>query len=215
MTHDIITHNVSRETFITLERLYSQYEGIFDDYAEKLLWWNKRINLVSRFLTLPELKKHIFHSLFLNRIPVFATYSTFIDAGTGGGLPGIPLSIVNPKSKFILNDSNHKKIFAIQHIIKELQIYNIETEICSISDIKIPGKPYAIISKHAFKINELYKLVSKLNWSAIFMLKGYPFEKELSGIKKSLNIDFYKLDSEVEDSFYLNKCVLSITAKGY
>lgn len=213
MTHEIITYNVSRETFEHIEKLYALNNDTFEKYIEKLFWWNKRINLFSRSLGKKDLKNHICHSLLLKTISSFSSNTIYIDAGTGGGLPGIPLAITNPSARFILNDSNHKKMIAIQEIIKELKINNIKTESCSIDDIKNPEEHFSIISKHAFKINDLIKRSAKLNWGSIFLLKGYPFENELIGIKQTLKIDFFKLDSENDDPFYMNKCLLSINSK--
>jgi 16S rRNA (guanine527-N7)-methyltransferase len=50
-----------------------------------------------------------------------------MDAGTGGGFPGVPLAIVFPEVHFVLVDSIAKKIKVIDAIKQELKIDNIET----------------------------------------------------------------------------------------
>jgi 16S rRNA (guanine527-N7)-methyltransferase len=50
-----------------------------------------------------------------------------LDVGTGAGLPGIVIAIVNPDIKVSLIDKVGKKITFIKRIIAELEIKNIET----------------------------------------------------------------------------------------
>jgi len=50
-----------------------------------------------------------------------------LDLGTGGGFPGIPLSIMLPESFFLLLDSTQKKITAVQSMIDSLSISNVKT----------------------------------------------------------------------------------------
>lgn len=51
----------------------------------------------------------------------------FIDIGTGGGIPGIPLSIIYPEVNFTLLDSIEKKIKAVNFFTKELNLQNVQT----------------------------------------------------------------------------------------
>ena len=210
MSHNIIAHNVSRETLLKFKKLYNDHESVFNDYIDNLLWWNKRINIVSRLLNKMDIQKHVFHSILLSCIPSFLSHSTFIDAGTGGGLPGIPLAILYPNKFFFLNDSNHKKIIATEQIYKYLNLKNVNTISSPVSNIKPSTSQFVIISKHAFKINELLDLTSSLHWSELYLLKGIPFESELKGIKMDYTLNYYKLDNEFMEPFFHNKCLISI-----
>ena len=51
----------------------------------------------------------------------------FIDVGTGPGLPGIPLAIMNPDYQFTLLDSLGKRIRFIKQVLHELSIRNVRT----------------------------------------------------------------------------------------
>lgn len=44
----------------------------------------------------------------------------------GGGLPGLPLSIVNPDTQFTLIDSNTKKMKVVQNIVDTLKLSNVK-----------------------------------------------------------------------------------------
>jgi len=50
-----------------------------------------------------------------------------VDVGTGGGFPGLPLSIVLPDAEFLLVDSVGKKLKAVAEMAAELELDNITT----------------------------------------------------------------------------------------
>lgn len=50
-----------------------------------------------------------------------------LDIGTGGGVPGLVLATECPDNRFVLLDSTKKKLTALDEIIDELQITNVET----------------------------------------------------------------------------------------
>ena len=48
-----------------------------------------------------------------------------MDAGTGGGFPGIPLAVLFPEAKFTLVDSIRKKIRVVDEIANALELKNV------------------------------------------------------------------------------------------
>ena len=48
-----------------------------------------------------------------------------MDAGTGAGLPGVPLAVANPRLDVTLLDSAGKKIRFLNHVRRELQLGNM------------------------------------------------------------------------------------------
>ncbi|HLR26848.1 MAG TPA: 16S rRNA (guanine(527)-N(7))-methyltransferase RsmG [Fodinibius sp.] len=206
--HKIITRTVSRETYQQALQLYKKHEVQLATYIDRLLWWNKRINLVSRTVSRETVREHVAHSLLLSQFKAFRSSKTIVDAGTGGGLPGIPLAITCPDKQFLLNDIVSKKCLAMKQMVRRIGLANVQTADHSIASLQQEA-PFLLISKHAFKINELYKMTSHLPWTSMMLYKGIDFEEELEGINKSLSIKSYEL-SEIGD-FYKDKAIVTVT----
>lgn len=91
------------------------------------LYWNERINLISRKDIEHLYLHHVLHSLSIAKIIRFLPGTEVLDVGTGGGFPGIPLAIMFPDTIFYLNDSIQKKIKAVDEIKKSLGLQNVVT----------------------------------------------------------------------------------------
>jgi len=87
--------------------------------------WNARVNLVSRKDLDNLYERHILHSLAIARVFRFPDSSRILDAGTGGGFPGIPLAILFPDCDFHLVDSTAKKLVAVQAIADTIGLENV------------------------------------------------------------------------------------------
>ena len=89
-------------------------------------YWNSKINVISRKDIENIYVRHILHSLVIAKFIKFSKDTTILDLGTGGGFPGIPLSIIFPDSNFILVDSIKKKLIVVEEVIKELELKNVK-----------------------------------------------------------------------------------------
>ena len=97
-------------------------------YAELLIETNQSINLISRKNEDEVWVNHILHSLSIAKVLQPKADARFLDFGTGGGLPGIPLAIVFPQCHFHLVDSINKKITAVQRMVDEIGLNNVHTD---------------------------------------------------------------------------------------
>ena len=96
--------------------------SLIERYHELLLEENQKVNLVSRKTNPDKIWTiHIMDSLLSVDHYNFAG-KTILDFGTGGGLPGIPLSIMYPNAEVVLLDSRKKKIECLKKIVKNLDL---------------------------------------------------------------------------------------------
>ncbi len=96
-------------------------------FAEIVVRKNQEVNLISRKDEENIIENHIFISTFINEyLP--KTVNNFLDIGTGGGFPGIPLAITNPLMRGVLVDSTGKKIEAVKDFISQLKLSNTIAE---------------------------------------------------------------------------------------
>ena len=102
-------------------RQQHQFEQLGILYPE----WNSKINVISRKDIGQLYLHHVLHSLSIARIISFTPGTTIMDAGTGGGFPGIPLAILFPEARFTLVDSIGKKIKVIEAIVDALELANV------------------------------------------------------------------------------------------
>jgi len=131
--------------FSKLEEVYSQ--------------WNSRINVISRkdfdnFYT-----HHVLHSLSIAKVIHFGDGSRVLDAGTGGGFPGIPLAIMFPRVNFFLLDSIAKKIMVVSSVADELGLKNVVPVRKRIEEET--GRYEFVISRAVMAFPELVKLTRK------------------------------------------------------
>ena len=87
-------------------------------YADRLLAWNRKVNLTA--ITDPEelAEKHLVDSLSL--VPDATGAATLLDVGSGAGLPGIPLAIALPSLDVTCCDSVAKKVAFVKAVAAEL-----------------------------------------------------------------------------------------------
>ncbi len=103
----------------------SQWD-LLKQWHDLLIQQNQKLNLISRKDTDRIWEKHLLHCFALLACRSLPEGSEVCDFGTGGGLPGIPLAIIRPDSRFTLIDSIGKKIHAVQTILADLQLSNVE-----------------------------------------------------------------------------------------
>jgi len=89
--------------------------------------WNDRINVISRKDISQFTIHHLLHSLAIAKVLRFKPGTRIMDAGTGGGFPGIPLAVIFPEVEFLLVDSIGKKIKVIEAITQALNLQNVKT----------------------------------------------------------------------------------------
>jgi 16S rRNA (guanine527-N7)-methyltransferase len=96
-------------------------------FAELVAEKNDSVNLISRRDVESIIENHIFISSYITKyIP--EKCNNFLDIGTGGGFPGIPLAIMRPEMKGVLLDSIKKKADAVKDFVSKLKLGNVKVE---------------------------------------------------------------------------------------
>lgn len=110
------------QKFVSKEELTLEQTQRFEQYLLLLREWNEKIN-ITRIIEVPDIVA--FHFQDSIRIKDFVDISKRVgicDVGSGGGFPGIPLSILFPEVPMILLEVNTKKIAFLETVIETLQL---------------------------------------------------------------------------------------------
>lgn len=146
-------------------------------YLYLLEKWNQAYNLTAVREINQMIPKHLLDSL---AITPWVQPQRILDVGTGAGLPGVVLAVVQPTWHCVLLDSNAKKIRFIQQVIIELELKNVEA-VCTRLEKYQPSQPFDCIVSRAFaELSVFYHLSMK--WCAPYgyllaMKGGYPAEE--------------------------------------
>lgn len=114
--------------------------------VELLNKWNKAYNLTSVRDPKQMLVKHIMDSIVVSP---HLQGKRLIDVGTGPGLPGLPLAILNPDKQFFLLDSLGKRIRFIRQAVLELGLKNV-TPVQSRVEEYQPEEKFDVVLSRAF-----------------------------------------------------------------
>jgi 16S rRNA (guanine527-N7)-methyltransferase len=184
--------------FIQFDRLGSLYEE-----------WNAKINVISRKDIGQLYERHILHSLSIAKIIQFKPGSRVLDAGTGGGFPGIPLAILFPETSFLLVDSIGKKIRVVNEITSALNLGNVRGERIRVEEVNQTFD--FVVSRAVTKFPRFVSMVrSKVSdqnkndlTNGIIYLKGGNFDDEISPFK--LHTKVYELQNFYQEEFFDTK----------
>ncbi len=152
--------------------------------------WNTKINVISRKDIDQLYEHHVLHSLAIAKIINFRPGTRILDFGTGGGFPGVPLSILFPECKFKLIDGTGKKIRVAQEVCDAIGLKNCAPTHLRGEDEK--DKYDFIVSRAVMPLPDLVKLmrknISKTSSNAlpngVLCLKGGNLQAELQPYHK-------------------------------
>ncbi len=175
---------VSRETKEKLNR-----------YKDILFKWQRAVNLVSRE-TLPSFwNRHVLDSLQL--IP-YIKEGTVLDVGSGGGFPGVVISICS-EIRVTCVDSDNKKTIFLEEVARELKL---NTTIINSRIEDISNKNYDTICARGF--SSLSNLISITNSHSTskygVFLKGKNYMSEIEEAKKAFDFRYDIFKSKADSN---------------
>lgn len=121
--------------------------------------WNEKINVISRKDIDNLYTHHILHSLSIGKFITPVAGTSFLDLGTGGGFPGIPLAILWPDCRFHLIDRIGKKIKVAQSIAEEIGLTNVTFQHGDSGECH--EKFDFVVSRAVMQLEELIKLIRR------------------------------------------------------
>ncbi|MGE6793904.1 16S rRNA (guanine(527)-N(7))-methyltransferase RsmG [Pseudomonas guineae] len=127
-------------------------------YLALLIKWNKAYNLTAVRNPDEMVSRHLLDSLSVTD-HVREAGDNWLDVGSGGGMPGIPLAILFPERQFTLLDSNGKKTRFLTQVKLELKLANLQVIHSRVEDYR-PDVPFSGICSRAFSSLEDFS-----NWT--------------------------------------------------
>jgi len=190
-----------------LSQLASQYRD-----------WNARINVISR-KDMDQLEiHHLLHSLLIGKLVSFTAGAQVLDLGTGGGLPGLPLAILFPETRFHLVDGTGKKIRVVNEIIATLGLKNVSAQHIRAEQLK---------SRYDFVVSRAVASLDKLLlWArprihhnhkhalpnGLICLKGGDLRSEFQALGKHEYFEQYALSDWTEHLYFEEKYLVYVQA---
>jgi 16S rRNA (guanine527-N7)-methyltransferase len=155
--------------------------------VELLNKWNKAYNLTSVREPAQMLVKHIMDSIVVSP---YLQGERLIDVGTGPGLPGLPLAILNPDKKFVLLDSLGKRLSFIRQAVLALGLKNVEFVQSRVEEYQ-PDEKFDVVLSRAFaSLSDMLFWCKHLpNETGHFLaLKGQYPEQEIAQLDKQFEL---------------------------
>lgn len=157
-------------------------------YLSSLLKWNKAFNLTAIRNPKEALYLHLLDSVVVS--PAVADFDTCLDVGTGGGLPGIPLAILNPSKEFTLLDTNSKKTRFLKQVVYELGLSNVTVVNQRVQDFAHESGYACILSRAFASLKDMtdwtqHLLAEDGQWLA---MKGVYPQEEIDELADSIKL---------------------------
>jgi 16S rRNA (guanine527-N7)-methyltransferase len=128
-------------------------------YVDLLQRWNEKFNLVSRRDVGRLLSRHVLDSLSIGK---WLHGTRILDIGSGAGLPGIPLAIVNTDRQWVLVDRGARKARFLEHVVMTLELGNVEVQAVDAATLTAEPPYSTIVSRAVSGLEKLWQIAEPL-----------------------------------------------------
>ena len=164
-------------------------------FLAELLRWNRvhnltaideteaafHLHLIDSIVVLPILQRYLQTPLRVNETPI-----QIADLGSGGGLPGIPLAILQPTWFFSLIEASKKKAAFLQHVRGGLGLSHLQIMASRVENVANTHRAFfdAITARAFTRLHKLLDLSAPLLKSSgfVFAMKSQQSEEEISEV---------------------------------
>lgn len=156
-------------------------------YLQELATWNNTYNLTAVREPQEMVIKHVLDSL--SAAP-YVHGRRVIDVGSGAGLPGIPLAIVQPAKRVVLLDSNGKRCAFLRHVLRELKLDNATVVQSRVEQYSKAASFDTVIARALATVPELLELAGHLcaRDGRILAMKGKLPKQELAALPPGFRV---------------------------
>ena len=172
-----------------LRRAGAEPEAAMDTlrrFARLLIEWNRTSsNLMSRNDETRFVERHVLESVAPAYLLKEAKCTRWIDLGSGGGLPAIPLAIVGVGGRWTLVESRRTKTLFIRKALQEISFDHIETVDDRIENFVLdptrPGSFDGFTSRATLRLGPTLEFAARLvgPGGSAFLWKGSSVEREM------------------------------------
>lgn len=181
----------------------------FETYFRLLVKWNERMNLTA--LPLQALDAAGFDRLFLE--PLLAASlldvgsGNWIDVGSGGGSPAIPLKLIRPRWPLVLAEAKARKAAFLREVVRTLGLKHTEVFTGRAEELAEDGGPrFELLTVRAVRFDDILgdavrRLLITGGWACVFAGATVPAVVEPLQV-----IATTPLKTESEASIYILEC---------
>jgi 16S rRNA (guanine527-N7)-methyltransferase len=154
-------------------------------YLAELQRWNRSYNLTAVRDPLDMVTRHLLDSLAV--LPWIGD-GPLLDAGTGAGLPGVPLAIARPRVQVILLDSAGKKVRFLNHVRRVLRLENTQPVQARLESFT-PAAPVATVISRAFAGLADFAAAARHVAPRLLAMKGRAPQSEIDALPEYVRVE--------------------------
>ena len=130
----------------------SDFEARASEFLSLLAIWNRKINLVSRRLTLDDLARQLVSALA--PLAVFDRGAArFLDIGSGGGFPGVVLALARPAWSGVLVEATRKKCLFLREAVEVLALKGVEVVNARYEECELETGTFDLVTARAVRLD--------------------------------------------------------------
>lgn len=191
------------------EDIFAQIEKAGAAYKE----WNEKINVISRKDIDHLYLHHFLHSTAILKCMKFEPGTKFIDVGTGGGFPGIPLAMCLPDCNFLLVDSIGKKLKVVEAVCEAAGIKNVRTLHSRSEQVKeqgdfVTGRAVETLREFYMHVHHLVSKKASAQEKGILYLKGGELKEEIKELRRP--VKGFSLSQIIPEEYFETKKLIYI-----